>query len=86
MMAIKQTLIYFIASFVLATFANADDINEDYKEILHGETKFSVEHIAPIWSQFKSEFGQKSPVSLEASDAMTNFFKNIEEIIKHNSK
>lgn len=72
------------AGTMLATFAAAD-INQDFHELLHGGEQFTVSHMQPMWAQYKEEYGERSPVSLD-EDAMFTFFTNVERVIDHNSR
>ena len=71
---------------MMATSYAAADLNTDFKGVLHGQEQFKALDLANLWTQFKSEFGQESPVPLNSDSAMSTFFANVDSIIKHNQK
>ena len=71
---------------IVATSYAAADLNTDFKGLLHGQEQFKALDMANLWTQFKQEYGQESPISLESDNAMGTFFANVDSIIEHNSK
>ena len=70
---------------VLATFATAD-INTDYHDLLHGVKLMEATDLEPIWTQFKAEFADLSPVDLRDDNSMYTFYEKLDSIIEHNSR
>ena len=70
---------------VLATVATAD-INTDFHDVLHGTHLLSEMDLQPLWTQFKTEYAELSPVDLNNDDAMYTFFEKLDSIIEHNSR
>ena len=74
-----------IGALFATTYASAD-INTDFHGLLNGSSDMQATELGDIWTQFKLNFSETSPVDLENDHAMNTFFANVDSIREHNSR